>query len=221
MIDHLQTKLMFRQSIVEASISDLQNALSNGSITAVELLAKHLIRIFTYDCRGPCLNSIPILNPEAFKEAATSDERRRSGRTLGPLDGIPYTIKASMKYKGMTCDAGSPAFKNFIANEDSFVAEKLREAGAVNVGRTNTPPMMASGMHRGLHGRAGSPYNLDYLTAAFSSGSSNGSGTSTAASFAAFGLGSETVSSGRSPASNNGLICYTPSRTVISPRGVW
>ncbi|KAK3060152.1 hypothetical protein LTR53_020209, partial [Teratosphaeriaceae sp. CCFEE 6253] len=80
---------------------------------------------------------------------------------------------------------------------------------------------MASGMHRGLYGRAESPYNLDYLTAAFSIGSSNGSATSTAASFAAFGLGSETVSSGRSPASNNALVAYTPSRTVISPRGIW
>lgn len=126
-----------------------------------------------------------------------------------------------MKYKGMTCSSGSPAFANLIANEDSFVAEQLRKAGAVCIGTTNTPPMMASGMHRGLYGRAESPYNLDYLTAAFSSGSSNGSATSTAASFAAFGLGSETVSSGRSPASNNALIAYTGSRDVISPRGVW
>lgn len=126
-----------------------------------------------------------------------------------------------MKYKGMTCSSGSPAFANLVANEDSFVAERLRKAGAVCIGTTNTPPMMASGMHRGLYGRAESPYNLDYLTAAFSSGSSNGSATSTAASFAAFGLGSETVSSGRSPASNNALIAYTGSRDVISPRGVW
>ena len=206
---------------MEASIADLQHALSTGSATAVELIAKYLLRIFTYDCRGPCLNSIPILNPNVFDEAADSDARRRSGKLLSPLDGIPYTLKDSMKYEGMTCSAGSPAFKDFVANEDSFVAEKLRAAGAICVGRTNTPPMMASGMHRGLHGRAESPYNLSYLTAAFSSGSSNGSGTSTAASFAAFGLGSETVSSGRSPASNNGLVAYTPSRCVISPRGVW
>lgn len=214
-------RLTFSQSIVEASIADLQHALATRSITAVELLAKYLLRIFTYDCRGPCLNSIPILNPDAFEEAAASDERRRSGRTFGPLDGIPYTIKDSMMYKGMTCATGSPAFKDLVANKDSFVAEQLRKAGTICVGRTNTPPMMASGMHRGLHGRAESPYNLEYLTAAFSSGSSNGSGTSTAASFAAFGLGSETVSSGRSPASNNGLVAYTPSRCVISPRGVW
>ena len=126
-----------------------------------------------------------------------------------------------MKYKGMTCSSGSPAFANLVANEDSFVAEKLRQAGAVCMGSTNTPPMMASGMHRGLYGRAESPYNPDYLTAAFSSGSSNGSASSTAASFAAFGIGSETVSSGRSPASNNALVAYTGSRDVISPRGVW
>lgn len=206
---------------MEASIADLQYALSNGSITAVELVTKYLLRIFTYDCRGPCLNSIPILNPDVFDEAAASDERRRSGKLLGPLEGIPYTLKDSMKYKDMTCATGSPAFKDFVATEDSFVAEKLRGTGAILIGRTNTPPMMASGMHRGLHGRAESPYNLEYLTAAFSSGSSNGSGTSTAASFATFGLGSETVSSGRSPASNNGLVAYTPSRCVISPRGVW
>ena len=126
-----------------------------------------------------------------------------------------------MKYKGMTCSSGSPAFANLVANEDSFVAEKLRQAGAVCMGTTNTPPMMASGMHRGLYGRAESPYNPQYLTAAFSSGSSNGCATSTAASFAAFGIGSETVSSGRSPASNNALVAYTGSRDVISPRGVW
>lgn len=147
------------QSIVEASISDLQHALSTGSITSVELLAKYLLRIFTYDCRGPCLNSIPILNPDVFEEAAASDARRQAGELRGPLDGIPYTIKDSMKYKGQTCATGSPAFKNFVANEDSFIAEVLRKAGAISIGRTNTPPMMASGMHRGEYGRAGSPYN--------------------------------------------------------------
>lgn len=218
----LEHSMLIRlQSIVEASVADLQKVLTEGSVTSVELVAKYLIRIHTYDFSGPCLNSIVKLNPDVFAEAAASDRRRAAGQLRGLMDGIPYTIKDSMKYKGMTCASGSPAFANLVANEDSFVAERLREAGAVCIGRTNTPPMMASGMHRGLYGRAESPYNLEYLTAAFSSGSSNGSATSTAASFATFGLGSETVSSGRSPASNNALVAYTPSRTVISPRGVW
>src|SRR5699024_4626538 len=88
-------------------------------------------------------------------------------------------------------------------------------------GLTNMPPMADGGMQRGVYGRAESPYNADHLTAAFASGSSNGSGTATAASFAAFGLGEETWSSGRAPASNNALCAYTPSRGVISVRGNW
>ncbi|KAK5108035.1 hypothetical protein LTR62_008870 [Meristemomyces frigidus] len=213
--------LLIAQNLVEASLSDLQNALNTGTISSVELVTKYLQRIVTYDTRGPCLNSMVLYNPYLYKEAAASDARRANGKVLGPLDGIPYTLKDSMMYEGMTCANGSPAFKDLQANSDSFVGAQLRKAGAVLMGKTNTPPMMASGMHRGLFGRAESPYNLDYLTAAFSSGSSNGCATSTAASFAAFGLGSETVSSGRSPASNNGLVAYTPSRTVISPRGIW
>ncbi|KAK0295819.1 hypothetical protein LTR54_007048 [Friedmanniomyces endolithicus] len=226
-------------SIVEASIADLQHALTTGALTSVELTTKYLQRIITYDTRGPCLNSIVVFNPDVFDEAAASDARRAAGQSLGILDGIPFvspptqqapivtlltlpqTLKDSMMTKGLTCASGSPAFATLTATRDSFVASQLRAAGAVLLGKTNTPPMMASGMHRGLYGRAESPYNLDYLTAAFSSGSSNGCATSTAASFAAFGLGSETVSSGRSPASNNGLVAYTPSRTVISTRGIW
>nr|OQO26289.1 hypothetical protein B0A51_04222 [Rachicladosporium sp. CCFEE 5018] len=208
-------------SIVEASIADLQAALADGTITSVELTAKYVLRAQKYDFQGLRLNSIVKLNPKAFTEALESDLRRAAGNLKGPLDGVPYTLKDSMKYAGKTCATGSPALADLVANEDCFLAQQLRAAGAVCIGRTNTPPMMASGMHRGLYGRAESPYNLDYLTAAFSSGSSNGSGTSTAASFAAFGLGSETVSSGRSPASNNGLVAYTPSRTVISPVGIW
>ncbi|MCK1787864.1 amidase, partial [Pseudomonas sp. TNT11] len=89
------------------------------------------------------------------------------------------------------------------------------------LGKTNMPPMANGGMQRGVYGRAESPYNAAYLTAPFASGSSNGAGTATAASFAAFGLAEETWSSGRGPASNNGLCAYTPSRGVISVRGNW
>ncbi|MGL5024894.1 MAG: amidase, partial [Shewanella oncorhynchi] len=88
-------------------------------------------------------------------------------------------------------------------------------------GKTNMPPMANGGMQRGHYGRAESPYNAEYLTAPFASGSSNGAGTGTAASYSAFGLAEETWSSGRGPASNNGLCAYTPSRGVISVRGNW
>ena len=218
-----QTRTAFPMTltVIEASIGGLQDALCSGSITSVELVALYLQRISIYDGRSISLNSIPLLNQDVFDEAAASDDRRAAGLVLRPLEGIPYTVKDSYQVKGLTVANGSPAFQNLIAGEDAFIVKRLREAGAVLLGQTNQPPMMYGGMQRGLYGRAESPYNLDYLTAAFASGSSNGSATSTSASFAAFGLGSETVSSGRSPASNNALIAYTPSRGLISPAGIW
>ncbi|GAA1516929.1 amidase [Agromyces terreus] len=192
-------------------------------MTAVELLDRYLARIAAYD--GPdtatALNALVVMNPEARADAAASDARRTRGETLGPLDGIPYTAKDSYLARGLTAAAGSPAFADLVAQRDAFTIERLRGAGAVLIGLTNMPPMANGGMQRGVYGRAESPYNADFLTAAFGSGSSNGSGTATAASFAAFGLGEETWSSGRAPASNNALCAYTPSRGVISVRGNW
>ncbi|TGV77381.1 amidase, partial [Mesorhizobium sp. M00.F.Ca.ET.149.01.1.1] len=207
--------------LVEASIADLRLALEGGTVTSVELVAAYLRRIAHFDRHGIALNAVPVLNPKMFEEAEASDRRRRAGKTLGPLDGIPYTAKDSYKVKGLTVAAGSPAFEHLTANEDAFTIARLRAAGAVLIGLTNMPPMANGGMQRGVYGRAESPYNKDFLTAAFGSGSSNGSGTATAASFAAFGLGEETWSSGRAPASNNALVAYTPSRGVISARGNW
>lgn len=208
-------------NLVEASIADLRAALQAGRETAVSLSEGYLARIAAFDRAGPCLNAVPVLNPAALDDARASDARRAAGQSLGPLDGIPYTAKASFSVKGLPVTAGSPAFANLIAGADAFAIARLRAAGAVLLGLTNMPPMANGGMQRGVYGRAESPYNADYLTAAFGSGSSNGSGTATAASFAAFGLGEETWSSGRAPAANNGLCAYTPSRGVISVRGNW
>jgi Asp-tRNA(Asn)/Glu-tRNA(Gln) amidotransferase A subunit family amidase len=207
-------------NLVEASIDDHKQALAAGHITSVELVVKYLLRIAKYDVREG-FNAFTVMNPKVLEEAQASDERRASGLPVRQLEGIPYTLKDSYKYEGMTVTNGSPALEGLMSSDDSHMASRLRAAGAVLVGKTNMPPMAAGGMQRGLYARAESPYNKDYLTAAFSSGSSNGAGTSTAASFACFGLGSETVSSGRSPASNNALVAYTPSRGVLSCRGLW
>jgi len=207
--------------VVEASIAELRGALDDGVVTAVGLVEAYLARIAAYDHGGIRLNSVVVLDPGALAAAAASDARRSAGLTRGPLDGIPYTAKDSYLARGLTAASGSPAFARLVAQRDAFTVERLREAGAVLLGLTNMPPMANGGMQRGLYGRAESPYNAAYLTSAFGSGSSNGSGTATAASFAAFGLGEETWSSGRAPASNNALCAYTPSRGVISMRGNW
>lgn len=179
-------------------------------------------RIAQYDRRGPLLNAIPVLNTKVFEDAQASDDRRATtGSTRSPLEGIPVTIKDSYKIKGMTVSAGSHAFQNLVATEDSFVVSQIKNGGGIVMGRTNMPPMAAGGCQRGVYGRAESPYNGEYLTAAFASGSSNGSATATAASFGVIGMGEETISSGRSPASNNALVAYTPSRGLISIRGNW
>ena len=208
-------------TIVEASIAELRDALDRGTTTAEALVNDCLDRIAQYDRAGPRLNAVPVLNPDALADARASDARRAAGATLSPLDGIPYTAKDSYKAAGLTVACGSPAFAGLVAREDAFVISRLRAAGAILIGLTNMPPMANGGMQRGLYGRAESPYNADYLTSAFASGSSNGSGTATAASFATFGLAEETWSSGRAPASNNALCAYTPSRGVISVRGNW
>ncbi|WP_209990320.1 MULTISPECIES: amidase [Pseudomonas] len=209
--------------VTEVSIAQLRAALESGQTTAVELVKAYLARIDAYD--GPhtatALNAVVVRNPDALDEAKASDARRARGETLGPLDGIPYTAKDSYLVKGLTAASGSPAFARLVAQRDAFTIERLRGGGAICLGKTNMPPMANGGMQRGVYGRAESPYNADYLTAPFASGSSNGAGTATAASFAAFGLAEETWSSGRGPASNNGLCAYTPSRGVISVRGNW
>ncbi|MFJ8011419.1 amidase [Streptomyces sp. NPDC096339] len=209
--------------VVETCIADLRTALEKGETTAVGLLDAYLARIDAYDRPGTAtaLNAMVVMNPHARADAEASDARRARGETLGPLDGIPYTAKDSYLAKGLTAASGSPAFEHLVAQRDAFAIERLRAGGAVLIGLTNMPPMANGGMQRGVYGRAESPYSADWLTSAYGSGSSNGSGTATAASFGAFGLGEETWSSGRAPASNNALCAYTPSRGVISVRGNW
>lgn len=209
-------------SLMDASIADLRQALNIGCLTSVELVTLYLHRIAQFDMRGPSLNSVCILNPCALEEAQASDDYRATpGHVPRPLEGIPFTVKDSFKVKGMTVAAGSPAFADLVAPDDAAIVSKLRDAGAIILGRTNMPPMADGGPQRGLYGRSESPYSATYGTTAYASGSSNGSGTSTTASFAAFGFAGETVSSGRSPASNNALVGYSPSRGIIPNRGQW
>ncbi len=208
-------------NLIDASIEELGEALREGTLTSVGLASEYLRRIAAFDRSGPRLNAVPVLNPRMFEEARASDDRRARGAALGPLDGIPYTVKDSYLTRGLPAAAGSPAFAGLIAQQDAFAVERLRAAGAVLVGRTNMCPLANGGMQRGVYGRSESPYDARFLAAGYVSGSSHGSGVATTSAMAAFGLGEETWSSGRSPASNNSLCAYTPSRGLISIRGNW
>jgi amidase len=209
--------------VVEASIADLRAALESGATTAVEVVAAYLARIDRYDGTDTttALNSVVVRSTDALAEAAASDVRRKSGAVIGPLDGIPYVAKDSYLVEGMTAAAGSLAFAELVAQHDAFTISLLRAAGAICLGKTNMPPMANGGMQRGLYGRSESPYNADFLAAPYASGSSHGSAVAATSSFAAFAMAEETWSSGRGPASNNALCAYTPSRGLISVRGIW
>ena len=207
---------------MEATVDELQAALSNGQVNSVQLVAKHLHRIARFDRRGPRLNAIPVFNTDVFEHAQASDNyRAQNGTIRSKLEGIPGTLKDSYMMAGLTVASGSPAFQNLTATTDAFTTGQLRKGGGIILGKTNMPPMANGGMQRGVYGRAENPYNKEYLAAAFASGSSNGAGASTASSMGVFAMAEETVSSGRSPASNNGLVAYTPSRGILSIRGNW
>lgn len=209
-----------RLNLCEVTISELTAAYKAGGLSAVAVVERYLNRIAAYDQAGSCLNSLIVLNPDVFDAAQEADARHAAGMAR-PLEGVPFTVKDSYMVQGLTVAAGSPAFAGLVAQWDAFTVAQLKAAGAILIGKTNMPPMADGGMQRGVYGRAENPYNTDYLAAAYASGSSNGSGVSTAANFAVFGMGEETVSSGRSPASNNALCAYTPSWGVISIRGNW
>ncbi len=219
-VDRSGERIGERIDVVELSIAEMLDAMESGAVTSVELVSAYLNRIAYYDRTGLCLHAIAVLDPTCLEQAAASDARRRAGNA-GPLEGVPFTVKDSYKVKGLTVASGSPALADLVATEDAASVAQLRAAGAVLLGKTNMPPMAAGGMQPGLYDYARSPYHPQFLTAAWGSGSSNGSGTATAASMCAFAMAEETVSSGRAPASNNSLVAYTPSRGVLSIRGNW
>ncbi|GAB3597856.1 amidase [Microbacterium tumbae] len=193
-------------------------------MSVVELAERALARLAVLDDRSeghPGLGAVPVRDPHLLSHAAVLDAELHAGAPRSLLHGVPYTVKDSFAVVGLTNAAGSPAFGDLVARADAVVVERLRAAGALLIGKTNMPPMAIGGGQAGLYGRTCSPYNPEWLAAAWHSGSSIGSAVAVAAGFCAFGIGEETVSSGRSPASNNALVAYTPSWGVIPSAGNW
>lgn len=191
-----------------ASIAEMRDLMRRGETTSVRLIEQALARIHEFN---PSLNAVIVEAPGALEAARDSDRRYAAGAERA-LEGVPFTVKDSYLASGLSAAAGSPAFAGLVAGWDAFTVATLREAGAILLGKTNMPPMADGGMQRGVYGRSESPFNADYLPAAYASGSSHGSGVAVATGMGVFGMGEETVSSGRSPASNNGICAYTPSR---------
>ncbi len=210
-------------ALSELSIQDLQESMTSGQWTAHEITAMYLGRIEAVDRQGPELRSILEVNPDALAIAGQLDEERQSNGPRGPLHGIPVLLKDNFATADrMTTTAGSLALEGCIAPRDSTVAHRLREAGAILLGKTNLSEwanFRSSHASSGWSGRGGqcrNPYVLDRNPC----GSSSGSGVATSASLAAVSLGTETDGSVVCPSSANGLVGVKPTVGLVSRAGI-
>ena len=209
--------------LAESSIADLQAAMSRGNLTSVELVNAYLARIKSIDKSGPKINSIIELNPDAKAIAAELDRERKAKGPRGPLHGIPVLLKDNIATADhMQTSAGSLAMLGAITVKDAFIVNKLREAGAVILGKTNLSEwanIRSTRATSGWSARGGltkSPYALDRNT----SGSSSGSASSMAASLAPMAVGTETDGSITSPASLASLVGIKPTVGLVSRSGI-
>lgn len=203
--------------VAEASIADTQKALAEGRTTSKGLVEAYLRRIEAFDRRGPRLNSLIVVNPNALKEAEALDRERKEKGPRGPLHGIPVIVKDNYGTADMPTTAGSLALVGFVQSRDAFQVRKLREAGAVILAKSNLHEL-ASGITTvgSAFGQTRNPY--DPLRNP--GGSSGGTGAAVAASLGAAGMGSDTCGSIRIPASVNNLYGLRPTKGLSSITGI-
>jgi amidase len=207
----------------ELTIADLQGRLRSGADTAVSLVEKYTARIEALDKQGPALRQVLELNPDAISTARTLDDQRKAGKLRGPLHGIPILLKDNIATADrMTTTAGSLALEGCRPQKDAAVAERLRQAGAILLGKTNMSEwanFRSMNSTSGWSARGGlgrNPYALDRNT----SGSSSGSAAAIAASYAAAAVGTETDGSIVSPSNSCGLVGIKPTLGLVSRSGI-
>jgi Asp-tRNA(Asn)/Glu-tRNA(Gln) amidotransferase A subunit family amidase len=201
----------------EKSIGELQADMASGATTSVALVRFYLRRIAAFDQTGPRLNAVIALNPHAEAVAASLDAERRRGRTRGPLHGIPVLLKDNLDTADMPTTGGCLALAGHVPREDAFQVRKLRDAGAVILGKVNLHEL-ALGLTTisSYGGQTLNPYDLTRAPG----GSSGGSGVATAANFAACAIGTDTSGSIRIPASHNAIVGLRPTAGLSSRSGV-
>ena len=209
--------------LLDAGVREQGAAMAAGKINSQQLVKRYLARIAAVDKAGPKINSVIELNPDALAIAAELDRERAAGKLRGPLHGIPVLLKDNIATGDkMSTSAGSLALHGVRATRDAFVAERLRAAGAVIIGKTNLSEwanMRSTHSVSGWSGRGGqtkNPHALDRNP----SGSSSGSGAAIAASLATLAVGTETDGSIVSPASSCGIVGIKPTLGLVSRSGI-
>ncbi len=206
----------------EATIAGLQAKMAAGALTSRALTQSYLDRIAAVDDAGPRLNAVIELNPDALKEADARDAERKAGKLRGPLHGIPVLLKDNIDATPMVNSAGSLALAEHRPKTDAFLVKRLREAGAVILGKTNLSEwanFRSSRSTSGWSGRGGqtkNPYALDRNPC----GSSSGTGSAIAANLATVGIGTETDGSIICPAAVAALVGIKPTVGLVSRSGI-
>jgi amidase len=206
--------------VVEKTIAQIHEAYRSGVTTARAVTQAFVDRIEAYDRKGPALWAIVVINPEALQDAEKLDcEFARTGAFKGPLHGIPVLIKDNYDVTGLQTTGGSAALKGWKPSRDATIVSKLRTAGAIILAKTTMSEWARGGfdnINSVLPSFARNPYNTAHATG----GSSGGTGSGLAASFAVVGLGSDTWGSIRNPSSNNALVGLRPSWGLVSRAGM-
>ena len=204
--------------IEEITIDKAHAAMLAGTLTSVDLVKAYLARIAAYDSAGPALNSFAALNPEALAEAASLDAAlAKTGKLTGPLHGIPVGVKDQAETKGIPTAFGSIAIKGYVPTEDSTLARKLKEAGAIILGKTTLPDFATSWFgYSSATGETKNPYDLTRDPG----GSSAGTGAAISANLALVGIGEDTGGSIRLPSSFCNLVGVRVTPGLISRSGL-
>jgi len=210
-------------SLEEISVSTLQQGYKAGKFTIKEVVEAYLQRIDELDKNGPKLNSIIIVNPDALEQAELLDKELAEGKIRGPLHGIPIILKDNIDtHDKMPCTGGSLALKNSFPLQDSWVARKLKEAGAIIIAKANLSEwanfraQLSSSGWSGVGGQTKNPFILERNPC----GSSSGSGVAVSANLCALAIGTETNGSIVCPSNNNGIVGLKPTVGLISRSGI-
>jgi Asp-tRNA(Asn)/Glu-tRNA(Gln) amidotransferase A subunit family amidase len=203
--------------VQEKSIAELQAALTAGTVTSRSLVLAYLGRIRAYDLEGPRLNAMIAMNPKVLEIADALDRERAARGPRGPLHGIPIVVKDNFETADMPTTGGTLALTGFMTGRDAFQVKRLRDAGAIIIGKTNLHEL-AAGITTisSLGGQTRNPYDPSRNPG----GSSGGTGAAVAASFAAAGMGSDTCGSIRIPAANNNLVGLRGTNGLSSRDGI-
>ena len=201
----------------ELTIAKVHQLMQEKKLTAVELVEYYLDRIDKYDKKGPKLNSIILINPNAVEEAKKLDEKFAKEGPVGPLHGIPVILKDNCETYDMPTTAGAISLKGFESKKDAFLVKQLRQAGAIILAKSNLHEFAIWGETiSSIQGQTLNPYDLTRTPG----GSSGGTGAAIAADFGIVGIGTDTINSVRSPSSANSVVGIRPTIGCVSRGGI-